>query len=188
MSPAGRRALTESLVVLLRSPKPNGLGFPPNECALAAFGRPTVNAGKWFYGIHGNAVQRTARSSYVERFTITITQSVRVTEPDDRVSELLIDAPGGITDRLAELSAFLTQHQYVWARKAGQILGPQVNGFIHPNFEIVESEQREVRPDHWRSPSPGRDANLVTQPATAGIVTTLTLSGIEREQYIESAT
>lgn len=185
---SGRRALLESLLILLRAAEPQGMGKQDSECDIASGGRPPVASGDWFYGLHGSTPQSTARTSFIEYPVVKITISARAHVPADLLGSALIEAVDGMSDRLDEMRAFIARQQHEWMNIAWALLqksaGGQVDRPVTPAFDMREEDAREVGPDWWRAPPPPRTE---TTPAPAGVITTLTVSGFKFEQYHESA-
>ena len=183
---SGRRALLASLLTLLRDRPPTGLGLRAEDTGLTSNGRPPAVGGPYYYGLHSGGRAWEIGTSLIERPRLHVTVTARVTVGADKIGPAVIEGPDGLGDKVAAVVRFLgsRNHDYDWFNAANALLGPDVNGYKFLGLRFEESDPVEVGPEWFLAgpATPGRRSD----PAPAGVKATLTISGFEREQYVET--
>lgn len=152
-----RRVLLVAVRDALRAAPPNGLGYQPKECDLTLpGGMPHARAGKWFLGVWPGGWANTARTCLDGRFEVSVTLTMRVNEPVDRVGEYLA-REGTFYDKAEAVATFL--HKDNWdqhlMQRANALLGDpgagnEPMGFREALTFLNDTGPRLVGPD-WFS-------------------------------------
>lgn len=186
---SGPDALLTSLLTLMRaSAGSGGLAIPSDWSGLTFKGMPKPNGSPFFYGLHGASSEWAFASDAVDAPTLGVVISARCSVPPDTIGpELLYKATTGLIEKANDLAAWIGIKQHVWMNAANALLPDTTNGYILPATSVRISDPEEVKPDWFGDVEQKRDLQTQVRTAIYGVKINLTISGMYRRQYLETA-